>query len=244
MRQTLPIAAAAAASMIVLGTPASANLEFYIDVSGTVSTCSDNAACDLDPATGVIKTAPTTIGGVFFNGELVTATDGPNLLSSSVLSAINGTNQVQTVRVVVSDTDFLAPVSRFEAAASSTWQNAVGSAKENSWFIDPANAQGADGSGSTPGDNVANSFLTVTLPAESFSSGPFVGPLDITGPFSMTLQAQYTLTPFGELLNRGLDITASSVPEPPTWAMMGIGFALVGYAAFRRGKARMAASGI
>jgi hypothetical protein len=71
------------------------------------------------------------------NGELVTATTGPDLLSSSVLSAINTTNQVQTVRVVVSDTDFVAPVSQFAAAASSTWQNAIGSAKANNSLLIP-----------------------------------------------------------------------------------------------------------
>jgi hypothetical protein len=53
----------------------------------------------------------------------------------------------------------------------------------------------------------------------------------------MTLHAQYTLSPFGELLNRGLDIVATPVPEPSTWAMMGSGFAALGYAGFRRGKA-------
>jgi hypothetical protein len=47
--------------------------------------------------------------------------------------------------------------------------------KENSWFIDPANAQGAGLTGATPGVNVQNSFIDVTQTVESFDSGPFVG---------------------------------------------------------------------
>jgi hypothetical protein len=240
MRQTFPIAAMV--SMIALATPASATLEFYIDVSGMVLTCSDNAPCDKDPAIGVLETSPTTINGVLFEGERMAATTGPNFLSSSVLAAINTTNVAQTVKVIASDTDFVGPASHDAASSSSTWQNAIGSAKENSWFIDSANAQGAGLTGATPGTNVDNSFLTVTEPAQSFSSGPFLGPLDITGPFSMTIESQYTLTPFGELLNRGMQITATSTPEPSTWAMLGIGFAAIGYLASRRDKARMAAS--
>jgi hypothetical protein len=39
----------------------------------------------------------------------------------------------------------------------------------------------------------------------------------------MTEQAIFTLTPFGQLINRGQTEIKSAVPEPSTWAMMLLG---------------------
>ena len=52
----------------------------------------------------------------------------------------------------------------------------------------------------------------------------------------------YTLESNGELLNRGVGMVLTNVPEPSAWAMMLLGFAGLGYAAIRRnGKARRTA---
>ena len=56
----------------------------------------------------------------------------------------------------------------------------------------------------------------------------------------MTEQAIFTLTPFGQLVNRGQREIKLAIPEPSTWAMMLLGFAGLGYAGFR--KARTARS--
>jgi hypothetical protein len=40
--------------------------------------------------------------------------------------------------------------------------------------------------------------------------------------------------PGAELVSRGQTEIKSGVPEPSTWAMMGLGFAALGYAGFRR----------
>ena len=52
----------------------------------------------------------------------------------------------------------------------------------------------------------------------------------------MTEQAIFTLTPFGQLINRGQTEIKSAVPEPSTWAMMLLGFAGLGYAGFRKAR--------
>jgi PEP-CTERM motif len=75
---------------------------------------------------------------------------------------------------------------------------------------------GADGSGSTT-DPLGNQLVTITGLA-AFS----------TATFSSTRNAfEFSLVP------PGIGVTGSA-PEPSTWAMMGIGFAALGYAAFRR----------
>jgi hypothetical protein len=53
----------------------------------------------------------------------------------------------------------------------------------------------------------------------------------------MTEEAVFTLTPFGQLVNRGQsEVKIGVVPEPSTWAMMLIGFVGLGYAGFRKAR--------
>jgi hypothetical protein len=62
------------------------------------------------------------------------------------------------------------------------------------------------------------------------------GSVSNPGPFSMTEQAIFTLTPFAQLVNRGQSEVKLTVPEPSTWAMMLLGFAGLGYAGFRKAR--------
>ncbi len=72
-------------------TPAWALLELYANVGGTVFTCSDGAACDTNPAPGILEFNNDTINGVFFNGVLAASTSpgALDILNSSVLNVIN-----------------------------------------------------------------------------------------------------------------------------------------------------------
>jgi hypothetical protein len=55
----------------------------------------------------------------------------------------------------------------------------------------------------------------------------------------------FTTVDFHAAGNNAFEFSLGSVPEPSTWAMMGLGFAALGYAAFRRNaKSRMAISAI
>jgi PEP-CTERM motif len=235
----------AALSAIALATPAWAVLEIYTDNGGVINLCVDNAACDTNPTTGVITLAPTTINGVVINGEIATSTSPgtPDILNNSVLSVINTNPFPISIDVIVSDTGFKGPVSTFEAAGAGTWQGTIGSTITMNWFVDPANTQGAVG-GTTPGTMVATFTNTATTLLDSFSNGNATGPFSTSGPFSMTIQSEYDLQPFGQLINRGIS-EELTVPEPSTWAMVLLGFAGLGYAAFRRGaKTRVIAEAI
>ena len=112
--------------------PAQATLQVIADVSGSVSACVDQAACDLNPAIGIIQTANGSLNGVQINGSIQTSTGtpanpGPDILNTSSLSIINTTATTKTVTLVVSDTDFTGPVVSFLTAGSGVWQNAIGS---------------------------------------------------------------------------------------------------------------------
>ena len=235
---------AAAGALGFVSAPAQATLQVIADVSGSVSACVDQAACDLNSAVGIIQVANGTLNGVQINGSIQTSTGtpanpGPNILNTSSLSIINTTNTTKTVTVAVSDTDFIGPVASFETAGSGTWQNAIGSSITLNWFDDPNNGQGADLPNDTPGNLIHTFTNTATTIVDAFSNN-FAGVVSDSGPFSMTEQAIFTLTPFGQLINRGQTEIKSAVPEPSTWAMMLLGFAGLGYAGFR--KARSAKS--
>lgn len=235
---------AAAGVLGFVSAPAHATLQIISDVSGTIASCVDNAACDLNPAVGIINVGNITINGVQVNGSIQTSTGTPanpglDTLNTSSLSIINLTALTKTVTVTVSDTDFAGPVVAFQTAGSGVWQNAIGSSITLNWFDDPANGQGADDPTDTPGNLIDSFTHAATLFVDSFSHNG-TGAVSDPGPFSMTEQAIFTLTPFAQLVNRGQSEVKLAVPEPSTWGMMLLGFVGLGYAGFR--KARSARS--
>ena len=203
--------------------------------------------CDYN-ATGNIMTlnpAPFTLNGVIKSGELITALGVPgapagiDALSSSSLAVINTTNVQKTVTVIVSDVDYTAPVSNVQMSASGTFQGTVGSSITFKWWADPLNAQGADPTGSTPGTLLDTFTTTATGTVQSFSTN-FSKLFSASAPFSMTEEATYTLQPFGELLSRGTNMVATTVPEPSSWVMMVLGFAGLGFAGYRSSRSKVA----
>jgi hypothetical protein len=247
MRHTLHLAAAAAVGpMLALASPAHAGLQFFLEVTpgspasidcpgaGSPSPCDYNGA----GTSMTLNPAPFTLNGVIKSGELITATGVPGApgvdsLSSSSLAVINTTNTMKTVKVVISDTNYTAPVSNVEMSGSGTFQATIGSTLTFEWFADPLDTQGADPTGNTPGTLLHTFNVTATGQVQSFSTN-FTTAFSALAPFSMTEEAIYTVRPFGELLSRGTNMVAETVPEPSSWVMMVLGFAGLGFAGYHR----------
>jgi hypothetical protein len=93
----LSLCGVAAAGMLGFASaPAHATLQIITDISGTMAGCVDQAACDLNPAVGIIQVANSVINGVLINGSIQTSTGtpanpGPDILNTSSLSIINAT---------------------------------------------------------------------------------------------------------------------------------------------------------
>jgi hypothetical protein len=219
-----------------MSSPAHAVLQIAADIDGVLFSCVDNAACDTNPAVGILQTANGTFNGVEVNSSIQTSTGTPanpgvNALDSSSLSIINTTGVAKTVTFAIGDTDFLGPVSAFTTAGAGTWQVADGSSATLNWYDDPLNGQGADTATDTPG-NLIDTFSTTAVGLTDSFHHDGSGLVADSGPFSMTEQGTFTLTPFGQLVNTGTAEDKSAAPEPATWAMMLIGFAglsLAGY---------------
>jgi PEP-CTERM motif len=142
-----------------------------------------------------------------------------------------------TITITVGATNFTAPVVDFATASSGVWQGPGGiSAATFKWFVDPANAQGADNATDTPGvlvDSALSTSLPVTL---AFAHNNLVSE-SLSAPYSMTEQLSLVLAPGESLVNRGQSIVGAPIPEPSTWAMLIIGFVGMAWGALTRKRA-------
>ena len=82
-------------------------------------------------------------------------------------------------------------------------------------------------------------------PRHTFTSGPDIfsglASVSVTSPFSVTELYRISSNGLIGAANDTIDLSAV-VPEPSTWAMLGIGFAGLGYVGFRKARARSAIS--
>lgn len=223
-------------ALLALSSPAWATLQIAWDFGGTTGLCVDQTGCDLDPVIGTLQLADQTINGVEVNGSIQTSTKSAalDILNTSSLSVINTTGASIPVTVTVSDNNFIGPVTQFSTAGSGVWQNAIGSNIVLNWYNDPANAQGADTAGDTPGALIDTFTSTALVAADSFSHNG-AGVVSDGALFSMTEQATGTLTAGATLLNRGqteIKSTTTVIPEPGSLALLGA--SLLGMAAFLR----------
>ena len=81
MKKILTLAAAAAA--LITASPAWATLQVALEIVPTTFTCVDNAACDLNPATGILELADQTVGGLTINGSLSASGKGAGTQSNT-----------------------------------------------------------------------------------------------------------------------------------------------------------------
>ena len=163
-------------------------------------------------------------GGYQVNNISATATPlltSPNM-DTSALDVSGGTSNV--LDVFITESGLTSPSSAFNAFSSLT-SNVLtsGWTVELAFYIDPA-----DGIYSTPAAGVIDSNTFSAIGTQTSTSSISGG----AGPYSIT--AEYVITPNGSLGASNATADLTNVPEPATFALLGI--AAVGATVLRRNR--------
>ena len=222
--------ALAAAFLAAAVVPAAATLQITVNANGSSFTCSDGElSCDLSGGSNNLLVVDTSVGGSFVQLILATSTFGPGKdelqLSSSAI--MNTTTAPLTVNIAASDSDFTPPVTSINESASLTFNNAVGSGPSSLAFLaSPSNVKFV-------GQSLFTTNGTPATDPDSFD-GTHTSPFVSLAPFSMTEAASINLVAGGSVTGFNLAMETGAVPETSTWAMLAIGFGLLGWAGRRR----------
>ncbi len=228
-----------AALALALSNPAHAVLKFSLDINGATFTCVDNTACDTNNTLGILQTGQTTFAGVDFLGSSQTQKVGAiNSLNTTSFQITNNNAGTINYQLAIGGTGFQGPVTELSQSGSGTFQSAIGSTINLSYYADQANNQGADTPTDFPGSLQASSGLIVanTL-TDSFNYNNTSAFTD-NDVYSMTLGTSGTLTRGGSLVGRSQAQIAQAVPEPGTFGLLGTSLLGMGWIIRRTRKNR------
>jgi hypothetical protein len=179
----------------------------------------------------------SNLGGITITTSGATRLTSPNnSLTESNLFISNTTGTVQTLDIIAGANDYLGPSGLFNASA--TVLIASGQAElTGSFFVDPTNAALGNGTNTGPviGTQIGGTFDSGLLTGPfSFSANSPLVPFSVTGTYGMAESLQLTLQPGAFVGVQSISMDASPVPEPGTWALMGLGFGLMALLGLRK----------
>ena len=234
----------AATILAAASLPAAARLQLSIGANGSTFTCFDGQlGCDLSGGANNLLLVDTTVGGAFVQLALAQSTFGAaNVLQLSSSNIENLTATPLTVTLLASDTNFQAPTSFVVNSGSLTFNANVGAPDSTlKFWADVTNTQGANPN-NTPGSLLETVTGHALTDPDSFS-GSKTAAFAALGPFSMTEGAALALRADGSVTGFSQSMTTGAIPEPSTWAMLGLGFALMTGLGWRRRISRTFAAG-
>jgi PEP-CTERM motif len=228
----------AGVASLALMSAAHATLQIAFTDGSTVVTCADGQACDLAGPANNIIILNTTVGAFHIIGTVAASVSGTgedNLQFSTSLISNSGSSEGH-LSMIVGDTNFVGPVNSIRESASLTFNDAAGSGPSTlSFFADPANGQPAGIGLSTPGTLLDTVSGSPTTNPESFA-GSKLSLFSADGPFSMTEAATLTLLGHASVTGFNESMESAAVPEPSTWAMLGLGFGMMAFFGIKRSR--------
>jgi hypothetical protein len=217
----------------------SAQARLQISITGGLTTfsCFDGQlGCDLSGGVNNLLLVDTTVDGFFVQIALAQSTFGTHNVLQLSSSNIDNNNAVErTLTFVASDTNFVPPVASVLESGSLTFNQNVGAGLSTlKFWADPLNVQGANPN-NTPGTLLDTVTGAAATDPDSFS-GSKTSPFAAASAFSMTEGAALDVLAGGSITGFNQSMTSSAIPEPRTWAMMAVGFGLMGLMSFKRAR--------
>jgi hypothetical protein len=220
-----------------LTSAAEARLQLTINASGSTFTCFDGQlGCDLSGGANNLLLVDQTVGAAFVQIALAQSAFGAiNQLQLSSSNIVNNGSTPVTVTLLASDTDFVGPVHAINNSGSLTFNQNIGAPDSTlKFWADAANLQGANPL-NTPGTLLESVSGHAVTDPDSFA-GSKIAAFDAAGPYSMTEGAALILRSGGSITGFNQAMESTAIPEPKTWAMLGLGFGLMAFLGARRGR--------
>jgi len=224
---------------MAVGAPAYAqNISVAVQEDGqplTLFTCANGQPCDLSGSPTSVLFGPSTIGDFSIVFTAGSQEFSPDRLSVGQVQITNNSSSTQTLDLAISAVGYPDSVPGFQTTASAT-MDAGTATLSASYFANNLNQLGAQVSGTDAGlgasflDTINSGTLSGT---QSFANTVGVG-FSATAPYSLAEVVQITLSPGGEITTQGVSMAA--VPEPRTWLLAGLGFAILGLMGIRRNR--------
>jgi hypothetical protein len=216
--------------------PANATLQIAFTDGTNVVTCADGQACDLAGPANNIIVLNETVGAFHIIGTVAASNSsfGDDNLQFSTSLIQNSGPTLGHLTAIVGDTNFIGPVNGIRESASLTFNNATGSgASTLRFFGDPANGQPAGVGLNVPGVQLFTTSGVPTSDPDSFA-GTNLSPFSAGGLFSMTETANLALRAGGSITGFNESMQSAAIPELSTWAMTGLGLAVMAFIGARR----------
>ena len=229
----------AGAALCALSAPASARLQIALNSGTDTFTCFDGQlGCDQSGGANNLLLVNAIVNGLLVQIALTQSIHGDiNELQLSSSSIVNEAGVPATLKLLASDTNFAGPVKAINNSGSLTFNQNIGAPDSTlSFWADKANTQGADPT-NTPGTLLESVAGHAVTDPDSFA-GSLIAPFASLGLYSMTEGASLTIRGLGSItgFNQSMESVNAPIPETSTWAMIGLGFAALGWAASRRNK--------
>ena len=190
---------------------------------------------DFESALG---TGQANLTGSDFDGVSITLSrvnrfTSPNGMTTSNINIDNNTTGVQVLKIIGGVNGLFGATGGFSLTGTIGGQNGD-SDLFGQFFADNSNS--LNGESFTPVGTFLKSFDSGALVGtQSFSFNGF-GPDHLTGPYGLAEELTLTLQPGAGVFVQGMSMSASAVPEPKTWALMGVGFGLMALLGIKRSR--------
>jgi hypothetical protein len=187
--------------------------------------------------TGSADLTATSLDGVSVTLSFVNRETNPNGMTEGNINIQNTTDSVQTLHIIAGANGFTGVAGGFNLSA--TILAALGSATlSGSFFADATNSLNGT-SESVTGSDLGDFTSALLTGPHSFSFNAF-SPDHLTSEYGLAESLTLTLQPFSQIGVQSISMDASAVPEPGTWALMGLGFGVMALLGVKGRKNRLA----
>ena len=191
----------------------------------------DPLGASVGTGTGTASLGADNFDGVTITLSTATRSILPNGLREVNINIDNTTSTTQTLDIIAGANGFLGKGAAFKLSSTIFASNGA-SDLTGSFFVDSSNSLNGQTTGVT-GADIKNFVSPDLLGPQSFSFNGFGSDL-VSGPYGLAEELGLVLAPGAGVGVQGIGMIA--VPEPRSWALMGLGFAFMAFLGFRRSR--------